>query len=109
MSKKPNLASVVEAVGSTRRFHLNEATEAARSGRPRTEEPLPQNRNRWLDRASHRRMPANAHRKLPPTMVSVMLNEDRTDRRGMWRFFASEPWALNVRRQVLVQLEAGAR
>jgi hypothetical protein len=38
---------------------------------------------------------------LTRAMVEAMLDEDRSDRRGMWRFYAAEPWARDVKRMVL--------
>jgi hypothetical protein len=38
---------------------------------------------------------------LTRAMMETMLDEDRSDRRGMWRFYAAERWSLDVKREVL--------
>lgn len=38
-------------------------------------------------------------------MVEVMLDDDRSERRGMWRFFAAQPWARDVKRLLFQHFE----
>ena len=37
-------------------------------------------------------------------MVQAMLDGDLSDRRGMWRFYAAQPWARDVKRMLLDRL-----
>ncbi len=76
MSKKPNLASVVEAAGSTRRFSPNEAVEAARSVRPRAEEAAPSEPARAKTRQATRQVAGHF-----PEEVAWQIRELAVERR----------------------------